>query len=188
MELDDIEIGKKYRCDYNSSQYFATLISKEDNDVCLTLGDIVNKDGDPGNPTEVLGTLGKIGSLPSIFIPFERDRSGIRMLLTAYLDESGTHETSPVSVMAGYLGTADQWRAFDWTAILQAAGPRYVHAVDLFKRTKQFKEWPAAGERLCHATGWRDRSPHAVGLLGHHSRRRLPKDLRRGAEASAISA
>jgi hypothetical protein len=67
------------------------------------------------------------------------------MLLTAYLDESGTHETSPISVMVGYLGTADQWRAFnaDWTALLQTAGLRHVHAVDLFKRTKQFKEWPA---------------------------------------------
>jgi hypothetical protein len=68
------------------------------------------------------------------------------MLLTAYLDESGTHETSPISVMAGYLGTAEQWQAFDsdWTTLLQAAGLRHVHTVDLFKRTKQFKEWPAA--------------------------------------------
>src|SRR6266849_4013571 len=67
------------------------------------------------------------------------------MLLTTYLDESGTHETSPISVMAGYLGTDDQWRAFDadWTALLQSAGLRHVHAVDLFKRTRQFKEWPA---------------------------------------------
>jgi len=67
------------------------------------------------------------------------------MLLTTYLDESGTHETSPISVMAGYLGTADQWRAFDadWTALIQTAGIRHVHAVDLFKRTKQFKGWSA---------------------------------------------
>jgi hypothetical protein len=68
------------------------------------------------------------------------------MLLTAHLDESGTHETSPISIMAGYLGTAEQWRAFesDWTALLQAAGLHHVHAIDLFKRTKQFREWPAA--------------------------------------------
>jgi hypothetical protein len=67
------------------------------------------------------------------------------MLLTAYLDESGTHDTSPISVMAGYLGTAAQWQDFDadWTALLQTAGLRHMHAVDLFKRTKQFKEWPA---------------------------------------------
>ena len=33
------------------------------------------------------------------------------MLLTTYLDESGTHDTSPISIMAGYLGTAKQWGA-----------------------------------------------------------------------------
>jgi Protein of unknown function (DUF3800) len=67
------------------------------------------------------------------------------MLLTAYLDESGTHDASPISVMAAYLGTDAQWRAFDsdWAALLETADVRYVHAVDLFKRTKQFKDWPA---------------------------------------------
>jgi hypothetical protein len=67
------------------------------------------------------------------------------MLLTAYLDESGTHNASPISVMAGYLGTAAQWRVFDadWVALLQTAGVRHVHAVDLFKRTRQFRGWPA---------------------------------------------
>jgi hypothetical protein len=67
------------------------------------------------------------------------------MLLTAYLDESGTHNASPISVTAGYLGTATQWRALDadWVTLLQSAGVHRVHAVDLFKRTRQFKEWPA---------------------------------------------
>jgi hypothetical protein len=46
MELDDVEIGKKYRCDYKGAQHFATVVSKGDKDVCVTLGDIVNKDGD----------------------------------------------------------------------------------------------------------------------------------------------
>jgi hypothetical protein len=68
------------------------------------------------------------------------------MLLIAHLDESGTHDTSPITVMSGYLGTAAQWQAFDsdWTALLQTAGVRHMHAVELFKRTKQFREWPAA--------------------------------------------
>ena len=35
------------------------------------------------------------------------------MLLITYLDESGTHDTSPISIMAGYLGTAEQWGAPD---------------------------------------------------------------------------
>jgi hypothetical protein len=68
-----------------------------------------------------------------------------RMLLTAYLDESGTHDTSPISIMAGYLGTAEQWGAFnaEWMALVQSAGVWQVHAVDLFKRTRAFKGWPA---------------------------------------------
>jgi hypothetical protein len=67
------------------------------------------------------------------------------MLLAAYLDESGTHDTSPISIMAGYLGTAEQWGAFDadWKALVHSAGVGHVHAVDLFKRTRAFKGWPA---------------------------------------------
>jgi hypothetical protein len=60
MELDDIKIGQKYRCDYKGAQYFATVVSKGAKDVCVILGDIVNKDGDPGDPIEALGTLGEM--------------------------------------------------------------------------------------------------------------------------------
>jgi hypothetical protein len=60
MELHDIEVGRKYRCDHGSAQYFATVVSKKESDVCVTLGDIVNEDGDAGDPTEALGTLGEI--------------------------------------------------------------------------------------------------------------------------------
>jgi hypothetical protein len=30
MELDDVEIGQKYRCDYKGERYFATVVSKAD--------------------------------------------------------------------------------------------------------------------------------------------------------------
>jgi hypothetical protein len=67
------------------------------------------------------------------------------MILTAYLDESGTHAESPISVMAGYVGTSAQWERFeaDWTALVRKVGVQYIHAVELFKRTKQFKGWKA---------------------------------------------
>jgi len=67
------------------------------------------------------------------------------MLLTTYLDESGTHDQSPISVMGGYAGTAAQWTAFgaDWSALVKKAEVKHIHAVDLFKRTKQFKGWTA---------------------------------------------
>jgi hypothetical protein len=60
MELDDIGIGRKYRCDHKDAQYFATVVSKDHKGVWVTLGDIVNEDGEPGDPSEALGTLGKI--------------------------------------------------------------------------------------------------------------------------------
>jgi hypothetical protein len=67
------------------------------------------------------------------------------MILTAYIDESGTHAESPISVMAGYVGTSAQWEGFeaDWSALVRKAGVRHIHAVELFKRTKQFKGWKA---------------------------------------------
>jgi hypothetical protein len=67
------------------------------------------------------------------------------MKLIVYLDESGTHDQSPISVMAGYVGTAAQWERFgqSWSTLLISAGIQHVHAVDLFKRTKQFKGWTA---------------------------------------------
>jgi hypothetical protein len=69
MELDDVEIGQKYRCEYKGAEYFATVISKGEKDVRVTLGDVVNKDGDPGDPTEALGTLGEIRVLPEHLHP-----------------------------------------------------------------------------------------------------------------------
>lgn len=65
------------------------------------------------------------------------------MILTVCLDESGTHADSPISVMAGYVGTAAQWKHVeaDWAALVAKAGVRHIHAVDLFRRTKQFREW-----------------------------------------------
>jgi hypothetical protein len=74
MELDDIEIGKKYRCDYKGAQYFATVVGKDDKGVWVTLGDIINQDGDPGDPTEALGTLGKIQVAAGHLHPRERNR------------------------------------------------------------------------------------------------------------------
>ena len=65
------------------------------------------------------------------------------MILTVCLDESGTHADSPISVMAGYVGTAAQWKHVeaDWAALVAKAGVRHIHAVDLFRRMKQFRGW-----------------------------------------------
>jgi hypothetical protein len=40
-------------------------------------------------------------------------------------------------------GTAAQWKHVeaDWAALAAKAGVRHIHAVDLFRRTKQFRGW-----------------------------------------------
>ena len=35
------------------------------------------------------------------------------VVITGYFDESGTHGSSPLSLMAGHVGDARQWRNFE---------------------------------------------------------------------------
>ncbi len=65
------------------------------------------------------------------------------MLLTAYFDESGTHSGSPVSVVAGYVATVIQWRAFEsrWSKMLDKAGVEIFHATDLCNSQNEFYGW-----------------------------------------------
>jgi hypothetical protein len=53
-------------------------------------------------------------------------------MLRAYLDESG-HTGGPVCVIAGFIGTDEQWRSFerDWKAGLTISQRRHLHMSDL---------------------------------------------------------
>lgn len=67
--------------------------------------------------------------------------------LTAYIDESGTHNGSPVTIMAGWIGKAGRWHQFDqrWNRLLSKQGLSYVHAKDLAQGSRLFKDhndWP----------------------------------------------
>jgi hypothetical protein len=64
------------------------------------------------------------------------------MIWTAYLDESGTHN-SPIMLMGGYLGNTEQWDAFNaaWEALIKSEGIQFCHAVDLLHSAEQFKGW-----------------------------------------------
>jgi hypothetical protein len=42
-----------------SKQYFATVQRTSATQVCVTLGDVLNEDGDPGDPTERGGRFGE---------------------------------------------------------------------------------------------------------------------------------
>lgn len=75
---------------------------------------------------------------------YPHDPSGRRfMILNAYYDESGTHGGSPVTVLAGIVGSVDAFVPFDreWKKVLSKYGLEYVHAKHLVHRQGMFKGW-----------------------------------------------
>jgi hypothetical protein len=53
------------------------------------------------------------------------ERSGLMLMLAAYFDDAGTHDTSEMVVWGGFIGTATQWGNFDqaWRAKLMRPLP-----------------------------------------------------------------
>jgi hypothetical protein len=47
-------------------------------------------------------------------------RKRLFVIVTVYIDESGTHDGSPVLIMAGWVGRFGQWASFDpkWERLL----------------------------------------------------------------------
>src|SRR5580704_14933077 len=75
---------------------------------------------------------------------YPRDPCGREfMILTVYCDESGTHGGSPCTVLAGFLGDANEWVEFEreWTKVLRKHQISHVHAKHLWHRQKEFKGW-----------------------------------------------
>ena len=65
------------------------------------------------------------------------------MILTAYHDEAGTHAGSPVTVMTGIMGTANQWRRFETAAtkIKARYGFKVFHTTDFKTKSGEFLGW-----------------------------------------------
>ena len=65
------------------------------------------------------------------------------MTWTAYLDESGTHDSSPIMLMGGFLIRAQKLAAFNekWHSLLKSSCVQYCHGKELKHRTGQFKGW-----------------------------------------------
>lgn len=63
------------------------------------------------------------------------------MVLTAYLDESGTHAGAKVSAMAGFVGNARQWRKYEkrTASLFKRYGVRVFHAIDVRRGDGDFK-------------------------------------------------
>ena len=64
------------------------------------------------------------------------------MILTAYLDESGTHG-GDVALMAGYLAEARQWRKFERRAgkLFKRFNVDIFHMIDVKRTDKDFEGW-----------------------------------------------
>jgi Protein of unknown function (DUF3800) len=65
------------------------------------------------------------------------------MILTAYVDESGTHGPSPVSAMAGYVGSPRQWRKFEKRVgkLFRRYRVDIFHAIDVKRGDGCFRGW-----------------------------------------------
>jgi hypothetical protein len=67
----------------------------------------------------------------------------VLVILTAYLDESGTHGASPVTIMGGMLANARQWEAFEkaFARLKIKHGFEIFHTKKFKKRDGNFRGW-----------------------------------------------
>ena len=72
---------------------------------------------------------------------------------TAYLDESGTHDGSPLTVMGGILARADAWRAFEkqFAALQSQYGFKVWHSKKFKKKSGDFRGWT---DEKCQELYW----------------------------------
>jgi hypothetical protein len=64
-------------------------------------------------------------------------------VFTVYLDDSGTHATSDVVVVAGFVSEASRWEQFshEWQAALDCYNLDYFRMADFESSQGQFKDW-----------------------------------------------
>ena len=72
-----------------------------------------------------------------------------------YFDDSGTHTSSPVVTMAGYLSLAGDWKPFEAKSrkLFKRERIQAFHAVDFFQKQGEFKNWEPA-RQLSFAMDW----------------------------------
>ncbi|HSC48112.1 MAG TPA: DUF3800 domain-containing protein [Gammaproteobacteria bacterium] len=65
------------------------------------------------------------------------------MIITAYMDESGTHDDSPVTIMSGYLGNTHQWNRVEKKikSVFREFKVNGLHARDFLNRSGEFRGW-----------------------------------------------
>src|SRR4051794_14633206 len=70
-------------------------------------------------------------------------------MLICYLDDSGKDPQNPITTVAGYAATAEQWQKFEWEAepIFASTGVQVLHTKDLYHTDGEFKGWSLARKR-----------------------------------------
>lgn len=84
-------------------------------------------------------------------------------IYTGYLDESGTHDDSPITVMGGIVAKADQWQRFEggFSNLQNKHHFRVWHSKKFRQRKGDFKGWTAD---QCTALYWDLAHLNAHGL------------------------
>jgi hypothetical protein len=88
------------------------------------------------------------------------------VVLVCYLDDSGKDPQNPITTIAGYVATADQWAAFETEVepIFPQYGVEILHTKDLHKTDGEFDGWKVLRKEAFVAHLCRTLSHHA--LLG----------------------
>lgn len=122
-----------------------------------------------------MSALPAFGDVARALLP-RSSRGGLIIVLSAYFDDSGTHGDSEIVVMAGFIGTEDQWKPFDegWAAKLKEPLPgkptlKRFHMAECAARRGEF-------------TSYSDPESHAV----IHDFRQLILDAKLTGHAMAV--
>jgi len=83
---------------------------------------------------------------------------GLKLIavLTAYIDESGTHTQSPIMGLGGFVSDTGRWESFErrWQNFLDWAGIPFFHMTDFENRKQIYEGWSdekrlTAIKRIC---------------------------------------
>jgi hypothetical protein len=90
-----------------------------------------------------VASRGIVDDLAEALFHGDGDERRLYVILTAYLDESGTHGGSPVTIMAGALGNQAQWGKFrrEFALLKMSYGFNHFHAKEFKSRSGQFAGW-----------------------------------------------
>jgi hypothetical protein len=95
-----------------------------------------------GKRNKILGNPGPTASVAlALFHRWEPER--LFVIVTVYIDESGTHDESPVLIMAGWVGRLGQWSTFDpkWGKLLKKNSLTYFHSKEMRHSEGEFRGW-----------------------------------------------